>query len=116
MCEMWARVHRLPSRSPKAIRSLSLFGSVHPKLKADATTPISFAGVALAAAPYTPLVSGSANVGRDWKLEQIAGIAAADAAGGTAMVSMHLGAAKTMLEFGPIFVLDLGKAGRSKSS
>jgi hypothetical protein len=87
-----------------------------PKLKADATTPISFAGVALAAAPYTPLVSGSANVGRDWKLEQIAGIAAADAAGGTATVSMHLGAAKAVLEFGPIFVLDLGKAGRSKSS
>jgi hypothetical protein len=49
-------------------------------------------------------------------LEQIAGIAAADAAGGTAMVSMHLGAAKAMLEFGPIFVIDLGKAVRSKSS
>ncbi len=87
-----------------------------PKLKADATTPISFAGVALAAAPYTPLVSGSADVGRDWKLEKIAGIAAADAAGGTAMVSLHLDAAKTMLEFGPVSALDLGKAGRSNSS
>ncbi|MCU6453808.1 hypothetical protein LPN01_06935 [Sphingomonas sp. A2-49] len=87
-----------------------------PKLAADATTPIPFAGVSLAAAPYTPLVTGSAAVGRDWKLHQVTGVAASDAAGGAAMVSLHLGAAKAVLEFGPIFVIDLGKAGAPAAS
>jgi hypothetical protein len=82
-----------------------------PKLEGDATTPIPFAGVSLAAAPYTPLVSGSAAIGREWKLHQVTGVAAADAAGGATMVALHLGAAKAVLEFGPIFVIDLGKSG-----
>jgi hypothetical protein len=82
-----------------------------PRLSGDATTPIPFAGVSLSAAPYTPLVSGSAAIGREWTLHQVTGVAGADAAGGAAMVSLHLGAAKAVLEFGPIFVIDLGKGG-----
>lgn len=100
----------------KGDRIVVAFWARAPRLAAEATTPIPFAGVSLAAAPYTPLVTGSAAIGRDWKLHQVAGVAAADAAGGAAMVSLHLGAAKAVLEFGPIFVIDLGKPGASAPS
>ncbi len=95
----------------KGDRIVVAFWARAPKLAGDATAAIPFAGVSLAAAPYTPIVTGSATVGREWKLQQITGVAAADAAGGAAMVSLHLGVAKAVFEFGPIFVLDMGKSG-----
>lgn len=95
----------------KGDRIVVAFWARAPKLTGDTTTPIPFAGVALSAAPYTPLVSGAVAVGKDWTLHQVSGVAAADAAVGAANVSMHLAAAKAVLELGPIFVLDLGKAG-----
>jgi hypothetical protein len=95
----------------KGDRIVVAFWARAPKLAGDATAAIPFAGVAMAAAPYTPIVTGSAVVGREWKLQQVTGVAASDAAAGAAMVSLHLGGAKAVFEFGPIFVLDLGKSG-----
>lgn len=95
----------------KGDRIVVAFWARAPRLTGDTTTPIPFAGVALSATPYTPLVGGAVSVGKDWTLHQVTGVAAADAAVGAANVSMHLAAAKAVLELGPIFVLDLGKGG-----
>jgi hypothetical protein len=95
----------------KGDRIVVAFWARAPKLEGDATTSLPFAGVSLAAAPYTPIVTGSAKVGREWTLHQVTGVAAADAGAGGAMVSLHLGAAKAVFEFGAIFVLDMGKSG-----
>lgn len=82
-----------------------------PQVEGAATISIPFVGVMLVAAPYTPLVSGPVVIGREWKLHKVSGVASVDAASGAAMVGMHLGTIKGVVEFGPITVSDPGKAG-----
>ncbi len=95
----------------KGDRIVLAFWARAPKLAGEATTPIAFAGITGTAAPYTQMIGGPVSVGRDWKLQQVTGIAPADAAGGTVAVTLHLGAEKALLELGPVFVLDMGHAG-----
>jgi hypothetical protein len=70
------------------------------------------AGAAVGPAPaYAPIASGSADVTPEWKLFNARGVAAADVPAGQAGVTLHLAAAKAVLDLGPVFVLDLGKTG-----
>jgi len=94
----------------KGDRLMVAFWARAPKLARDKTTPIPFAGLQLASDPYTQFVFGSADVGRDWKLFQVRGVADRDYAAGQANVSLHLSVAKTVFDLGPVFVLDFGPA------
>ena len=73
------------------------------------STTLPFNGVQLSAAPYTPLFTGSAEVGAEWKLHEVRGRAAADHAAGTLKSTIHLATAAQTVEFGPIFVVNLGQ-------
>ena len=89
-------------------RLMVAFWARAPKVAAGKTTPIPFAGLQLSSAPYTQFVSGSAAVGRDWQMFQVRGIADKDYAAGQVNVSLHLSAEKTVIDLGPVFVLDFG--------
>lgn len=73
------------------------------------TTTLPFSGIQLASAPYTTLLSAPAEVGPEWKLHEIRGRADADHAAGTLKVAIHLATAAQTVEFGPIFVVNLGQ-------
>jgi hypothetical protein len=92
----------------KGDRLMIAFWARAPKVAADKTTPIPFAGLQLSGEPYTQFVFGSADVGRDWKLFQIRGVADKDYAAGQANVSLHLSAEIAVFDLGPVFVLDFG--------
>ncbi len=85
-----------------------------PKLAAGETTPVPFLGVVGPAPAYAPIASGSADVTPEWKLFNARGVAAVDVPAGQAGVTLHLAAAKAVLDLGPVFVLDLGKTGAER--
>ena len=69
-----------------------------------------FAGVQLASDPYTPLFNQPVVIGPEWKLVQVSGAANKDYAAGTLKAAIHLATAKQVIDFGPVAVIDLGKA------
>ena len=69
-----------------------------------------FAGVQLASDPYTPLFNQAVEIGPEWKLVQVSGAAGKAYAAGTLKAAIHLATAKQVIDFGPVAVLDLGKA------
>ena len=73
------------------------------------TTTLPFNAVQLSAAPYTALFSGAAEVGPEWKLHEIRGKAAADHPANALKATIHLATAAQTVEFGPIFVVNLGQ-------
>jgi hypothetical protein len=93
----------------KEDRVVIAFWARAPKVAAGKTTPIPFAGLQLASAPYTQFVFGSADVGNEWKMFEVRGVADKDYAAGQPNVALHLAAEKTTIDLGPIFVLDLGQ-------
>ncbi len=92
----------------KGDRLVVAFWARAPKLRDGQTTPIPFAGLQLAQAPYTQVVLGSADIGNAWKMYEVRGAADADHAAGQVNVALHLSAAATTIELGPVFVLDFG--------
>ena len=79
-----------------------------PKLKAGETTSIPFFGANEGAAPYETIAANNAQVGPEWKLYRAAGKATKAFAAGKANGTVHLAAAKHVIELGPIFILDYG--------
>lgn len=79
-----------------------------PRLAVGTTTPVPFIGVVGPAPDYPQIAIGTADVGPEWKLYNARGVASADFAPGQASVALHLGAAKAVLDLGPVFVLNLG--------
>jgi hypothetical protein len=73
----------------------------------SATLP--FNAIQLARDPYTPLFTGAITIGPEWKLQQIEGKSNGNYAAGELTVSIHLATAKQVVDFGPVFVLDLGQ-------
>ncbi|MGY2736964.1 hypothetical protein [Sphingomonas sp. UYP23] len=93
----------------KGDRLFLAFWARAPKLADGKTTPIPFAGLQLAQAPYTQFVLGSVDVGEAWKLYEIRGTADADYPAGQVNVALHLSAEKGTIDLGPVFVLDFGQ-------
>ncbi|GAA0734595.1 hypothetical protein [Sphingomonas japonica] len=62
-----------------------------------------------AADPYTGLFGKPFEVGPEWQMQQVAGVADADYAAGALAASMHFGSAVQVIDLGPVFVLDLGQ-------
>lgn len=73
------------------------------------TTTLPYNAVQLSAAPYTGLFAGAAEVGPEWKLHEVRGKADADRAAGSLKATIHLATAAQTVEFGPIFVVNLGQ-------
>jgi hypothetical protein len=80
-----------------------------PMLKDGETASLPSFGVSLQAPPYTPVVNGSAQITNKWTLISARGVAAQDVAAGTANVSVHLAAAKQVIDLGPVYVIDYGQ-------
>lgn len=59
-------------------------------------------------APYDWLFGGPVELGPEWKLHEIRGKAGKDYAAGTLNATIHLANAKQTVDFGPIFVINLG--------
>jgi hypothetical protein len=70
---------------------------------------ISNASVQLAAAPYSSVFNGPVTLTPEWKLHELKGKADKDYAAGTLGVTMHLATAKQTIDFGPVFVLNMGQ-------
>lgn len=64
--------------------------------------------VQLTHAPYTQMASEALNIGRDWKLYYVSGIAPEDLAAGESGANIHLATARQSIALGPVFVLDFG--------
>jgi hypothetical protein len=73
------------------------------------TAVLPFNAVQVNAPPWTPVISGQMTIGPEWKMSEIDGVADKDYAAGQLGVSMHLASAKQTIDFGPVFVLDLGQ-------
>lgn len=73
----------------------------------SATLP--YNAIQLAHDPYTALFSGPITIGPEWKLQEVEGKANANYAAGDLNVSVHLATAKQVVDFGPVFVLDMGQ-------
>lgn len=89
---------------------LLLFSARLQKGQDGATTAtLPYNAVQLAAAPYSTVITGTADIGPEWKDFQVAGTADADYAAGTLKVTIQLATAKQTVDFGPIVLLDRGK-------
>jgi len=69
-----------------------------------------FAGVRIeeTAPPYGAIGQRAADIGRDWTMIEVSGIATRDYAPGEAAATVHLGGLAQTIELGPAFVLDTG--------
>jgi hypothetical protein len=77
-----------------------------------ATVTLPFNAVQLAAAPYTPLLSGPVDIGKDWPAQpySVIGVADRDYKAGEVGITFQVATAKQVLDFGPVFLIDLGPA------
>lgn len=73
------------------------------------TATLPYNAVQMSAAPYTPIFSGPLTIGPEWKLYQVKGKAAANYAANTVKATIQLGNAKQTVDFGTIFVFDMGQ-------
>jgi hypothetical protein len=73
------------------------------------TATLPYDSIQLAAEPYSTVLSGSNQIGPEWKLLQVAGKSDKDYPANALKVSIQLAAAKQTVDFGPIVVLDTGQ-------
>jgi hypothetical protein len=73
------------------------------------TTTLPYNAVQLAAAPYTTVLTGPAEITSEWKLHEVRGKADADHAAATLKATIHLAGAAQTVDLGPIFVVNLGQ-------
>jgi hypothetical protein len=73
------------------------------------TTTLPYNAVQVSAAPDTPLFTGPAEIGPEWKMVEVRGKADADHAAGTLKATIHLATAAQTVDLGPIFVVNLGQ-------
>lgn len=67
------------------------------------------AAVGLAAAPYTPVITGNLQLTTQWQKLYFNGVANADYPAGKLNVSLQLGGQPKKVDFGPAFALDEGQ-------
>jgi len=73
------------------------------------TATLPYNAVQLVAAPYSTVMSGTAEIGPEWKDFQITGTSNGNYKAGDLKVTFQLATAKQTVDFGPIVVLDRGK-------
>jgi hypothetical protein len=93
----------------KAGDKLVLVFSARLEKGAAPTATLPYAAVQLAAAPYSTVISGSNDIGADWKTLQVTGTADKDYPAGALKVTIQLATARQTVDFGPIVLLDMGQ-------
>lgn len=94
----------------KGDRLILLFSARLAKGENGATTAtLPYSAIQLATAPYSTVISGSNQIGPEWKDFQVTGIADGSYPAGALKVTIQLATAKQTVDFGPIIVLDRGK-------
>ena len=94
----------------KGDRLLLLFSARLEKGENGATTAtLPYNAVQLAAAPYSTVISGTGQIGPEWKDFQVSGISDSNYPAGTLKVTIQLATAKQTVDLGPIVVLDRGR-------
>jgi len=73
------------------------------------TTTLPYNAIQLASAPYSTVMSGSGEIGPEWKQLQVTGKADRDYPAGALKVTIQLATAKQIVDFGPIILLDRGQ-------
>lgn len=68
--------------------------------------------VQMSGAPYTPVFTGAATIGPEWRMHEIRGRANRDYAAGELNVAIHLATARQTVDIGPVFVLNMGQTAR----
>lgn len=79
------------------------------KGETGATTTLPYDAVQLASAPYSTVISGSNDIGPDWKMLQVTGKADRDYGPGQLKVTIQLATGKQTVDFGPIMLFDMGQ-------
>ena len=74
-----------------------------------ATGTLPYNAVQVSAAPYTTLFSAPAEIGPEWKLHEVRGVADADHAAGTLKATIHLASSAQTVDLGPLIVVNLGQ-------
>lgn len=94
----------------KGDRLVLLFAARLEKGENGATTAVlPYNAIQLAAEPYTTVMTGSEQIGPEWKDFQVTGVADANYPANALKVTIQLATAKQTVDFGPIVVLDRGK-------
>jgi len=108
----WAVGATTPMAKPvqKGHRIAIAFWAKAGKVEGGETGRIEYFAVERNAEPRTQVVSGSADLGPEWKLIQAQAVAPQDFAPSELTVTAHLAARSQTLQLGPIAVLDLGPA------
>ena|SRR4051812_28257143 len=73
------------------------------------TTTLPYGGIQLSSAPYTTVVTDTAEIGPEWKLVEVKGKADKDYPAGSLNITIHLATARQTIDFGPVVALDLGQ-------
>jgi hypothetical protein len=74
-----------------------------------ATATLPYNAVQLAGAPYSTVISGSNDIGPEWKTFQVTGKADKDYPAKALKVTFQLATARQTVDFGPIVLLDMGQ-------
>ena len=101
-----------PMKKPiaKGDRLLLLFSARLAQGENGATTAtLPYNAIQLGTAPYSTVITGSGQIGPDWKDFQVTGTADQTYPAGALKVTIQLATAKQTVDFGPIVVLDRGK-------
>jgi hypothetical protein len=94
----------------KGDRLVLLFSARLESGENGATTAIlPYNAIQLAAAPYSTVMTGAAQIGPEWKDFQVTGVADGNYPAGSLKVTIQLATAKQTVDFGPIVVLDRSK-------
>ena len=72
-----------------------------------ASAKIANVSVQLAAPPYSSFFAKDVDIGPEWKMYSVEGVADRDYAAGELAIAMHLATGKQVIDLGPIFLLDL---------
>jgi hypothetical protein len=94
----------------KGDRLVLLFSARLEKGENGATTAIlPYNAIQLGAAPYSTVISGSSQIGPEWKDIQVSGVSDGNYPAGALKVTIQLATAKQTVDVGPLVVLDRGK-------
>lgn len=94
----------------KGDRLVLLFSARLEKGENGATTAtLPYNAIQLAAEPYSTVMTGSGQIGPEWKDFQVTGVSDANYPANALKVTIQLATAKQTVDFGPIVVLDRGK-------
>lgn len=91
---------------------LAFFAKVVDGPDGATTVTLPFNAVQLAAAPYTAVLAGPVDIGKDWPSQPytVIGVADRDYKAGELGITFQVATGKQVLDFGPVFLIDLGPA------